>query len=249
MDHAIGIVIQNRWKTTKATLRSLQKASQSGYDLFLVDNGSEDVNVSRLCDFVDKSRLPVKQLFLLDEVPMSKAFNLFLHQSQNYVTRTKMDNDIGIYHQDRKFLRRIRRTMKKRKYDICSALPVNLNWQPHLIKLFREECEHRIALGHAYLFAACMMISKPCFKKLGYFDERLWRRIDIDYCHRARLANLAFGYADDYWVVHLGERTENKKLAKQRLTDAAKFNRIRTLYRKTEWENVSTERVVDLRAK
>lgn len=249
MKHAVGIVIQNRWKATKTTLHSLIDSKQTNYDLFLVDNGSSSRNVNRLLDIVNSQELPVKQVFLLDEVSMSQAFNLFLHQSKDYAFRTKMDNDVGIFHPDTCFLSRLGKSMQKKKIDICSALPLAPHWlkKPHLVKMFREECQERVDTGQAFLFAACMMISKPCFDAVGYFNERLWRGIDIDYCKRAKQKRFTIGYADNYWVVHLAARTEGAAIAKRRYRNAKREPS--SIYESTLWSDISDEFIVDLRAK
>ena len=57
-----------------------------------------------------------------------------------------------------------------------------------------------------YLFGACMLITKKCFDKLGYFDERLPRKIDIEYSQRALRNGINISYHDFYWVSHIGAR-------------------------------------------
>jgi hypothetical protein len=61
--------------------------------------------------------------------------------------------------------------------------------------------------GYSYLVGGCTSITKRCFKTLGYFDERLPRRIDLEYSQRALLAGLNIGYHDKYYVSHVGART------------------------------------------
>lgn len=58
--------------------------------------------------------------------------------------------------------------------------------------------------GCPYLFGACMSITQDTFQKLGYFDERLSRKVDIDYTMRAAKALIRIGYHPDFGVGHIG---------------------------------------------
>lgn len=78
---------------------------------------------------------------------------------------------------------------------------------------------HRVTYkGSAYLFGACMLITKDCFDTLGYFDERLPRRIDIEYSQRAIRNGINISYHDHFWVSHIGARnsTEPKEEKEQK---------------------------------
>jgi glycosyltransferase involved in cell wall biosynthesis len=259
MKHAIGLVIQNRWKLTKKTLRSLKASPQRKYDLYLVDNGSDPENAEKLKTFVTNLGLPVKHLFLLDEVPMSIAFNLTLYMSRGYKFRVKMDNDVMVEHPRKNFLDVMAKTMrskprrKQREIGLVSVLPIAPNWTNNktLIKRFREEAAAMREFGKPYMFGACLMISKACFDAVGYFDERLWRRIDIDYCHRVCSAGFGLAYAQDYWVIHTGAgtSTEGKEKVKERYREAKRFARRGKRVRGTVWEGlvVPDQQIIDWR--
>lgn len=64
--------------------------------------------------------------------------------------------------------------------------------------------------GLPYLFGACMLITKKCFDTIGYFDERLPRRIDIEYSQRAIRNNINIAYHDQFWVYHIGARNSTE---------------------------------------
>jgi GT2 family glycosyltransferase len=260
MKHAIGLVIRDRWDLTKQTLKSLRASAQKKYDLYLVDNGSSDENVKKLQTFIAKSKLPVKHLFLLDEVPISIAFNLTLYMARGYQFRVKMDNDILIAHSQKNFLDIMVKTMrskpKRRKQPeigLVSVLPIATNWTKNktLIKRFREEAATYREFGKPYMFAACLMISKACFQQVGYFDERLWRRIDVDYCHRAHSAGIGLAYAHDYWIVHTGAgtSTEGKEEVRNRYRQAKKFARRGKRSHGTIWKGlqVPNQQIIDWR--
>lgn len=72
--------------------------------------------------------------------------------------------------------------------------------------------------GLPFLFGACMMLSKKCFDKLGYFDERLPRRIDIEYSQRALKNGFNIGYHPFYGAVHIGtgRSTEQRDIIQQK---------------------------------
>ncbi len=246
-DVGLGLVIKDRWEITEKTLISLNSSRQRGYDLYLVDNGSCEENINNLKSLLSRLSLPLKHLFLLDELPISKAFNLPMYLSRNYKYRVKMDNDVLISHDNTKFIKVMvnfiseqSKLAKKRKrtkeVDMVSILPIPPNWfrsskkgipldNGHLIKMFKSESLGRREFGKPYLFGCCMLISKRCFDRIGYFDERLWRRIDIEYCHRLHDAGFYFGYAPNYWLVHIGAgaSTEGKDTSRERYRQAKRI--------------------------
>lgn len=78
-----------------------------------------------------------------------------------------------------------------------------------------------------YLFGACMMVDKKSFDLLGYFDERLPRRIDIEYSQRAIRNKLNIGYHPFYGVVHIGtgNSTESKAEIQEKYNQANEIER------------------------
>lgn len=95
--HALGIVCCNRWNLTYSTLNSLYYSEQdkSKYDLFIIDNGSNDENTTNLTNWLAGNILPYKNLFIIkQQVSIPMAWNLFLEISKDYDYRTKLDNDI-----------------------------------------------------------------------------------------------------------------------------------------------------------
>jgi len=172
-----------------------------------------------------------------------------------------MDNDVVIAHSNKNFLDVMAKTMKSKprrkqgEIGLVSALPIATNWTKNvtLIKRFREEAATYREFGKPYMFAACLMISKACFQQVGYFDERLWRRIDIDYCHRAHSAGIGLAYAHDYWVVHTGagSSTEGKDEVRTRYREAKKFARKGKRVKGTIWEGLQTpeQQIIDWRGR
>lgn len=67
-----------------------------------------------------------------------------------------------------------------------------------------NQLANRTLDGRSYLLGSCLQISKKVFDTLGFFDERLQRRIDIEYSQRALRSGFNIGYHPDYWVIHMG---------------------------------------------
>lgn len=95
--HAVGIVCQDRWGLTYATLNSLYYCDQdkSKFDLYVIDNGSTEENKENLKSWMSGNLLPFNNLFVLEkQMSIPAAWNLFLAVTQDYEYRTKLDNDI-----------------------------------------------------------------------------------------------------------------------------------------------------------
>ncbi len=94
--NAVGILIKDRWALTQKCLQSLYHTDQSkdSYDLYLIDNGSSPDVSGNLKEWARSGLIPVKNLIRIPEVSMSKAWNLFLGLTKNYLYRTKLDNDM-----------------------------------------------------------------------------------------------------------------------------------------------------------
>lgn len=97
--HAVGILCCDRFDLTEKVLESLYYSDQPGdsYDLFLIDNGSSKKNLNALKKMATTSLLPIKNLFSLNKLSISQAWNLFLMVTKDYPFRTIVDNDIVFY--------------------------------------------------------------------------------------------------------------------------------------------------------
>lgn len=103
--------------------------------------------------------------------------------------------------------------------DLIALVPVTPN--ENFVTMFKE-CSQRMWKDLPYLFGACMLISKKCFDSIGYFDERLTRRIDVEYTHRALTQKFNIGYHPSYGTTHIGAHnsTEGSVLQKQRYEES-----------------------------
>lgn len=102
-----------------------------------------------------------------------------------------------------RFLEHLISFSEKNDCDLVSLVPVSPQETFHkmysaVISLKRN--------GLPYLFGACMMINQKAFNTIKYFDERLPRRIDIEYSQRALRNGLNIGYHPFYGVTHIGAR-------------------------------------------
>ena len=72
--------------------------------------------------------------------------------------------------------------------------------------------------GTSFLIGGCMMVTKKCFDQIGYFDERLPRRIDMEYSLRAVKSGFNIAYHDRYYVVDMGlQNTDSDAASKYQM--------------------------------
>lgn len=93
---AVGILMHNRWDMTCSTLKSISQSDQNkaDYDLYIVDNGSSDTTRQQLREWIQKNPLPVKNIFLIPQATIGRAWNLFLSFTKQYPYRVLVENDI-----------------------------------------------------------------------------------------------------------------------------------------------------------
>jgi len=105
-----------------------------------------------------------------------------------------------------------------------------------------NEAVNRTLDGRSYLAGACMLISKKAFELLGYFDERLDKRIDIEYSQRAIRNRINIGYHPSYWSIHIGARepTDEKAVRDQKYAIATQIMQSQPIpnYSDSTWEKV-----------
>ncbi len=121
--HAVGIVVKDRWSLTYQTLMGLYYSDQpkSDYDLFIIDNASDQQTRDELKDFATGGLLPVKNLYRLStETSIPHAWNLFLALAQKYEYRTKLDNDMVM-------LRTVTPSSKPQRDDITKPFPAEVD--------------------------------------------------------------------------------------------------------------------------
>jgi GT2 family glycosyltransferase len=118
-----------------------------------------------------------------------------------------------------KFLDHMIGFSKDFEVGLLSLVPVS---PAQTFSAMAQEIVGRTIGGRPYLFGACMMITKPAFEQLGYFDERLARRIDIEYSQRAIRNGINIGYHPSYCCTHIGadQSTEPSEVREARYAAA-----------------------------
>ncbi len=224
VDYALGILIRDRWEMTLATLQGLANSKQDNYDLFIIDNGSSKENVDKLKKSIDDLDLNPVSTFFIHDLPISKAWNLFLVNAKHYDYRIKLDNDLEIVDENTKFLDVMREYSDQHGIDLTAIIPLNPGIPFHIMWI--EACRVK-QNGMSYLHGGCMMITKKCFDKIGYFDERLNRRMDIEYSHRTLRNEMKIGYPPNYWLKHLGanKNTVGRSEAVRRYEEALRISK------------------------
>ncbi len=142
---------------------------------------------------------------------------------------------------DTSFLTHMQEFASENNVDLVSLVPISPEQN------FKQVWSTFVKLSWKdlpYVFGACMMISKKYFDAIGYFDERLHRRIDIDYSQRGIRSKMNIGYHDWYYVYHVGaqQNTETSKaIADQKIHHAIRVESEqgpRTGFVPSRWQNV-----------
>ena len=95
-EHALGLVIADRWNLTQKTLQSLFHTDQykESYDFYIIDNGSEPDTANAIKEWAQNGLMPVKSVIRTHRLSIGPAWNLFLDLAKDYKFRTKLDNDL-----------------------------------------------------------------------------------------------------------------------------------------------------------
>lgn len=96
-----------------------------------------------------------------------------------------------------KFLEHMESDIKKKNTGIMALVSIP---QGHMFRQMWQVVHARTWRGHPCITGRCWMITKSCFDKIGYFDERLPAFIDFEYSQRAMSNGINVGYVYNYWV-------------------------------------------------
>ena len=94
-----------------------------------------------------------------------------------------------------------------------------------------------------FVKGGCMFISKECFDRIGYLDDRLFTHYDVQYSQRALLNSINITYATTYCAYHLGHDQptvdpailQNKEAESLNIIDSEELDRN---FVHTAWEKV-----------
>lgn len=196
MKHALGIVIKNRIDFTLKCLEALKKCKQKNYDLFIINNNSSESETKILTESLQDFNIKEYKTFN-EDIDLPVVWNYFLYKTKKYEFRTKLDNDIVV--PNKRFLD----DMANLSIDGLNAIiPLNkpLKFKP----IYYSEYS-----SVPHLYGACFQIPKKTFKRLGYFNEKMPRMIDIEYSRRCIKSGFKLRYVKNYSVQHLGAGKNN----------------------------------------
>lgn len=99
-----------------------------------------------------------------------------------------------------RFLDHLERFMDENNVGVCALVPCPEQGQ--FYQMIRALSTQQFG-GRPFLSGGCVMISKDTFDKLGFFDERIPRKIDLEYSQRAIRNKINIGYHPLYYVNHM----------------------------------------------
>lgn len=172
------------------------------WNLFLVL--TKDYNFRTLID----NDIVLKNTFGLGEMPLIS--NMSVKPSQN---DPGTSFTIGAGRKTRKkdtsdFLDKASSFMSAYKLGILSYVPVLKGPDFHdMILAFSQNKKNKIP----YIVGGCTTISKSVIDKIGYFDERLYWYIYMDYSTRFVKTKGKIGFHDNYWVLHKHQNNKNQQ--------------------------------------
>ncbi len=145
------------------------------------------------------------------------------------------------------FLTHMREFAEENNVDISALVPVNpeQSFGSMWYEVIRAQWK-----GLPYIFGACMMITKKCFDTLGYFDERLPRRVDMEYSQRAIRNKFNIGYHPYFHVRHIGagKSTERTDIIQAKYKECIRIQEEEgnvEKYAHSEWE-IASKQIKDL---
>ncbi len=211
---SVSIIIPN-WnglKLLKVCLLSLKKQSFKGFEVIVVDNGSEDDSV----EYVKKKCPEFKVIELNKNYGFAKAVNEGIKKSQGkYVVLLNNDTEV-----DKNFLKYLVETADEQNVSFLTAKRFNY-YKRDLIDSVGDDMDsvgHLILCGlgqknsikfdkSGYIFLASggsCLIKKEVFEKIGYFDEDYFMYMeDADFFFRAQLAGFQGWYEPRAVVYHM----------------------------------------------
>ena len=136
----------------------------------------------------------------------------------NRVARHRKDKKALQKFNHTRFLDHLEEFINENNVGICSLVPCPEGVPFYQLKRILSS---RLMGGRPYLVGGCTMISKSTFDKLGYFDERIPRRIDLEYSQRAIRNQINIGYHPIYYVKHMDKNhTENEAAFQAKIEQA-----------------------------
>jgi GT2 family glycosyltransferase/glycosyltransferase involved in cell wall biosynthesis len=198
-DVAILIPTKNNFETLKRCLKSIEKTTYKNYNVYILDNGSND---KKLLDFYKSHKLnifTINEKFNFSKIintgakKVKEEFLLFLNDDTEVINKNWLSSMVG-YTQ----FPGVAIVGAKLLYPNCKIQHVGIvgglqrGVSSHLLKGLDVKDSGYLFLASATsncsgVTAACMLTSKKLFLSMGGFDEDRFAVAynDLDYCFRA----------------------------------------------------------------
>lgn len=224
---SVIIPYQDNYEITKTCLDTLAlyTSGKINVELFLIDEGSEDKSLIK--------KLATDCQYIRNDIPVGwcKSINLGLDKctgdyiliSNNDVVFTPNWIDKLINHFD-----------DNPNLGLLGPTTNNANSKQHI--QYNNDLKYE---STDYLQFFCVLLSKKCFEKVGFLDERfgLGGQDDADYCFRAIENGFDVGIARDTFIYHYGSCTFRKIFNVKESKEFAE-SRIDILNKKYNKENI-----------
>lgn len=198
---SLVIAVYNQLRYTQQCLDSIARCTEEPYELIIVDNGSSDGTR----EFLNTVKVGV----------ITNGTNLGCARAWNQGVRASKGSVIGILNNDivatPGWLAGLMAFMEQTGHGIVSpsAREGALNYD---LDSYASEFAHRCAHAtRAEIYAACMMIRREVFDRVGLFDENFsyGGGEDIDFLWRARRAGFSVGMTGSVLIHHFGMTTQD----------------------------------------
>lgn len=191
----IGIVVYNRWESTKKLITSILNTNYSNFQISIIDNASYDQTVNNLDQFSNK----IKIICNKSRQSFAHCFNQVLNADADLYCL--MTNEIEIDTEDW-----LQNLVEKIQSDPMNGIcvPVKRAYGKYLIggklttnatclNIFKEKFEEI-----EWVHSCCFLLKKFLLHKIGKFDEQFKVRYyeDVDFCVRATDYNYKIVYDD-----------------------------------------------------
>lgn len=131
--------------------------------------------------------------------------------------------------------------------SLCSLPFLSANQLPNW---FLKKSAQQSYKNMPFIKMGVTLITDKAFNRLGYFDERLPRMIDVDYSQRALRQKMNIGYHNSYWTYDIGSDnpTEGSSVAEHKRQIAMSIldtlGPVENDYASTIWEDPKKERAI-----
>lgn len=240
---SLVIPVYNQLDYTRQCLASIARCTDQPYELIIVDNASTDGTHEFLCD--------VKATIITNQhnLGCAKAWNQGIRASGGDVVGI-LNNDIVV---TPGWLKGLAAFMEKTGYGLVSpsAREGKLEYDlPGYAQEFVQQCAGATRQGDMY--AACMLIRRNVFERIGMFDEGFSYGgcEDTDFLWRMKQAGFSVGMTGSVLIHHFSMVTQDAiKRSETRAYSAENLAHFKKKWNRTVRGNWAERRWTDLKNK